>query len=169
VPFKFPIVVIDFEATALTSQSYPVEVGVAIIAEPGAQIETWSTLIKPDPNWDIEAQWDPDAERVHGISRWALREGKESRAAMAGLNACIPADATAWCDGGHYDVHWLEILAGAAGVVPTFKLHDLGAALRQDDAVYERYLVLSSKRARPHRAGPDAAEICAALAAAIRP
>jgi len=163
----YPIVVLDFEATALALTSYPIEVGVAILDEPGAQIRTWSSLIKPDLRWDIDAQWDPDAERIHGISRWELREGKSAQHVMTELNGLIPAGATAWCDGGPYDAYWLRTLEQAAGVASSFGLADLGMVLRGDGQVLERYLAASSGQPRPHRAGADAALICWAIAAAI--
>ena len=164
---KFPIVVLDFEATALTPDSYPIEVGVAILTEPSAQVSTWSALIKPDPAWHIDAQWDYDAERVHGISRWALREGLEPLSVMAELNSLIPPGATVWCDGGHYDVGWLGTLSSASGTMPTFMLGDIGAVLRADDALRIRYLTCLATTPPPHRAGPDAERICRALHAAI--
>lgn len=70
--FRFPLVVMDFEASALTLDSYPIEVGVAIATTPSSSIETWSSLIAPAPDWDLASHWDPDAERIHGISRWDL-------------------------------------------------------------------------------------------------
>lgn len=166
---KYPIVVLDFEASALTPESFPIEVGVASAAAPGAPIATWSSLIKPAASWDAEGQWDPDAERLHGIRRWALREGMEPHEAMMELNARIPAGAIVWCDGGHYDARWLEVLADAAGVRPTFQLQCLSAAFGQDGAVRDRYLALSGGQRKPHRAGPDAALVCGALAGSVLP
>jgi len=168
-PLDYPLAVIDFEATALALTSYPIEVGLGILVKPGEAITIWSSLIMPAADWDVAAQWDPDAERVHGISRWELREGCEPPLVMAELNARIPAGSTVWCDGGAYDQHWLDVLADAAEVTPTFWLADLAAALRGNPILRERYLTASGRTARPHRAGDDAALICAALAAAISP
>ena len=81
--------VIDFEATALTLESYPIEVGVARAMTPEGPVSTWSALISPDPSWNVPAQWDPDAERVHGISRWDLRSGTGARDVMTALNAWV--------------------------------------------------------------------------------
>lgn len=45
-----PLVVIDFEATALTLESYPIEVGIARIEdEDCCPIVSWSSLIAPAP------------------------------------------------------------------------------------------------------------------------
>ncbi|OJW66434.1 MAG: hypothetical protein BGO57_04135 [Sphingomonadales bacterium 63-6] len=167
-PLTFPLVVLDFEATALALTSYPIEVGVAVLKKPGAKIRSWSSLIKPDPRWDMAAQWDRDAERLHGINQRMLREGKHPRAVMAELNALIPSGTTVWCDGGLYDAHWLATLTQASSFVASFELGDLGAELRRGDGqVLNRYLAASADQLRPHRAGVDAVLICAALAAAI--
>ena len=165
-PCSYPIVVIDFEATALALDSYPIEVGIAILAEPCGEIETRSWLIKPDADWDISARWDPDAERVHGIRRWDLRQGKNPATVMGALNALIPGSEV-WCDGGSYDEAWLMTLAHAAKTEPAFSLRDIGPVLRQDERALNRYQAISVQHPRPHRAGPDAAAICAALAAAM--
>lgn len=162
----FPLIVIDFEATALTLESYPIEVGVAVAAGPFTPITTWSTLIAPQNAWDMTAQWDPDAQRVHGISRRDLRQGMSAREAMIALNDAVgPSDA--WCDGGHYDAYWLETLANAAGVRPSFKLCDIGTLLAANPRSASRYREVLARQATPHRAGPDAALICAALAEAM--
>jgi hypothetical protein len=165
--WQLPLIVIDFEATALTLQSYPIEVGVARLDRTGGELACWSTLIAPDPAWNMTDQWDPDAQRVHGISRWQLRGGMAPAAAMAALDEWIGPCATVWCDGGLYDAHWLQTLAAAAGITPRFSLHDLDTWLRESPslaAAYQRELSASS---RPHRAGPDAVRMCLALSALI--
>jgi len=159
---RFPLVVMDFEASALTLDSYLIEVGVAIAASPSSSIATWSSLIAPDPDWDLTSQWDPDAERMHGISRWDLRQGKTARDVMLALNRLVATNAQVWCDGGHYDAHWLQTLARAAECQLHFALCDIGAAIRAD-RLRGRYLEALNRSVAPHRAGPDAERICAAL------
>jgi len=161
----FPLVVIDFEATALSLTSYPIEVGVAKMADADAGIDTWSTLIQPAPDWDMDREWDRDAQRIHGIHQWDLRSGKPAAEAMTMLNTFAGSGAV-WCDGRHYDVHWLRRLTDAAGIEPSFKLADVGALLG-DLEQRERYIGLLKATPAPHRAGPDAARICAALQASL--
>ena len=122
---NWPIVVVDFEATALTLDSYPIEVGLAWSALPTGPVETWSTLITPDPAWDLTANWDPDAEKVHGITHWDLRSGMPAAAAMEMLNRLASSATYVWCDGGHYDRYWLHRLSEAAGIKPSFRLADI--------------------------------------------
>lgn len=162
----FPLVVIDFEASALTLDSYPIEVGIAIMSVPDGQIESWSSLIRPDPRWDLDGQWDPDAAKIHGIRRWDLREGLPAAAVLQKLNARIPYGVAVWCDGGHYDKHWLNALATTASISPSFRLADLESALH-DARLRVRYLGQVSGKIRPHRAEKDAVQIIEAIAGAI--
>ena len=112
----FPLVVIDFEATALSLQSYPIEVGVARAVDARSPFDTWSTLIIPDASWDLSSQWDPDAQAIHGIAKRDLRDGLSARGAMLALNAWLGDAGCVWCDGGQYDLHWLNALSAAAGI-----------------------------------------------------
>jgi len=161
--FQFPLVVVDFEATALTLESYPIEVGVARAVNSADPVSSWSALIVPDPTWNVSAQWDPDAERVHGISRWELRSGTSARDVMTALNAWAGDVDIVWCDGGRYDASWLRTLAEAACVEPNFALGDLSAVLAANYNRCDSYLEFISRSAAPHRAGPDAERICRAL------
>ncbi len=163
----FPLVVIDFEATALTLTGYPIEVGIAKAASPGAEIEVWSSIIAPEPHWDIDRQWDPDAERIHGITRWQLRNASPARDVMEKLNDLGGPVGQVWCDGGHYDAFWLSVLAEAANIKPQFELCDLAAALNLKPETRKRYKNFIRGSAPPHRAGSDAKRICSALLAAL--
>lgn len=164
---QYPIAAIDFEATALTLTSYPIEVGLAIAHGPDSEIEEWSSLILPPAAWDIDAEWDPDAEKLHGIRRRDLRSGKSPGEAMQTLNRMTAGIAIVWCDGGHYDAHWLATLAAAEGVNPAFTLGDAGALFRDDPTSAERLRQHVRDGGARHRAGPDAARICEALKAIL--
>lgn len=165
---QWPLVVIDFEATALSTDSYPIEVGIAMAASSDASIETWSTLIKPDPSWAIEEQWDPDAERIHKISRWSLRDGMASPDVMRELNGRVAQGVQVWCDGGYYDEAWLHTLARASGLAPTFELHDLSETLQRNPDARQCYIAaLAVSGPTPHRAGQDAQRILGSLRALL--
>jgi hypothetical protein len=147
--------------------SFPIEVGVAIATDCFAPIVSWSALIAPVPDWDLASLWDPDAERIHGISQLSLRQGKVPAEVMRTLNQLVAAGTPVWCDGGHYDVHWLGTLGQAAGVRHIFELRDIGTALSNDAEARNRYLEALNRSKAPHRAGPDAERICAALVHAV--
>ncbi len=101
------LVFLDFEASSLGKQSYPVEV--AWVFEDG---RSRSFLIKPAPDW---TDWSSEAEAIHGISRELLeKEGvavstiaDEMVKTLSGHRLC--ASAPAW------DGKWLSALLRAAG------------------------------------------------------
>ena len=126
---KFPLAVIDFEACALDQESYPIEVGYAIVLAPEEPFKTWSTLIQPAPEWLNSCGWDTDAERIHGISQRDLRKGMTVREAAEAMNQALAPLVHVWCDGGHYDALWLRVLFEAAGLQPAFILHNLSDLL----------------------------------------
>jgi hypothetical protein len=98
---------LDFEASSLSKQSYPIEVG--WVREDGSGE---AHLIRPAPGW---TEWDDRAAAVHGISRAQLeREGEPHEAVCATLLAAfdqniVLASAPSW------DGHWLSMLLRAAG------------------------------------------------------
>lgn len=73
-PTQFPFAVIDFEASSLDENSYPIEVGVAIVRD-GA-LTSWSSLIRPTPEWRSRDAWSRSSERVHQISREMLADAR---------------------------------------------------------------------------------------------
>ena len=99
---------LDFEASSLAKDSYPIEV--AWVFEDGA---SESHLIRPAPAW---TDWDPGAERLHGLSRDRLQaQGEPHDAvarrvleALAGHAPC--ASAPSW------DGKWLSVLLRGAGL-----------------------------------------------------
>ncbi|MBJ3764614.1 hypothetical protein ILP92_17920 [Maribius pontilimi] len=71
-----PAYFLDFEASSLASNSWPVEIGIARVVD-GAVV-TESQLIKPHPSWE-EAAWSSESAEVHGLSRSILdAEGLEA-------------------------------------------------------------------------------------------
>jgi DNA polymerase III epsilon subunit-like protein len=102
-------VFLDFEASSLHEDSYPIEVG--WVAEDGA---CESHLIRPAPFWT--ADWDPAAEALHGLSRERLlAEGEPyDDVARRTLEALGPHEvlvsAPSW------DGKWMSVLLRAAGL-----------------------------------------------------
>jgi len=99
---------LDFEASSLGKQSYPIEV--AWVFEDGVS-ETH--LIRPAADWD---DWDPRAEAIHHIERATLVRDGESHELVAqrmieALNGhALFASAPSW------DGKWLSTLLRAAGL-----------------------------------------------------
>lgn len=100
---------IDFEASSLSDDSYPIEVG--WVFEDGSGEDH---LIRPAPGW---TDWDAGAEATHGISRDVLEAQGEDHAAVARrlLEALSPAEAV-YCSAPSWDGKWLSVLLRAAGL-----------------------------------------------------
>lgn len=101
------IAFLDFEASSLSDDSYPIEVG--WVFEDG---KAASYLIKPAPDW---TDWSTESEQIHGLSRFVLEnEGiaveavaKEMLQSLAGHD--LFASAPSW------DGKWLSVLLRRAG------------------------------------------------------
>ncbi|MBF9197164.1 transcriptional regulator [Microvirga terrestris] len=118
------IAFLDFEASSLGKEGYPIEV--AWVLSSG---EEESHLIRPDRTW---TDWDPKAETVHGLSRDRLHaEGapvadvaQRMMSALAGYD--LFATAPSW------DGKWLSRLLRAAGLPRhALRLQDTEAVHRQ--------------------------------------
>ena len=101
------LIFLDFEASSLEKQSYPIEVG--WVREDGTGD---SLLIKPAPDW---TDWDAGAEAIHHITREELEDkGIEVTEACERVLQLwdgnrVFASAPSW------DGHWLSMLLRAAG------------------------------------------------------
>lgn len=113
---------LDFEASSLTTDSYPIEV--SWMREDG---QGEAHLILPAAGW---TDWSFASEYLHGLSRETLTVDGEPVAAVARrlLTAAWAADSL-YCDAS-LDQRWLGTLLGAAGetIVPT--LLDVGGLYR---------------------------------------
>lgn len=102
-----PWLFLDFEASSLSKDSYPIEVGWVFEDGSGAAV-----LIRPAPSW---TEWDASAEAIHHIARETLvRDGEPVDVACARLvdlarSHTLVASAPSW------DGHWLSMLLRAAG------------------------------------------------------
>ena len=105
------------------ADSFPVEVG--FVLPDGA---SHCTLIRPAPHW---THWDPQAERVHRITRAAaVSHGRDVAEVAALLNTRL-GGITVYCDGAVSEQDWLRRLFDAARATPAFRLESLGqGALR---------------------------------------
>jgi hypothetical protein len=117
-------VFLDFEASSLGKDSYPIEV--AWVFENG---EEESHLIRPDPSW---TDWDEDAQATHRITRDQLLSegapvGEVGRRMIAVLTGhALYATAPSW------DGKWLSRLLRGAGLPRhALRLEDTEAAHRK--------------------------------------
>lgn len=164
---RWPVVTLDFEASSLSDRSYPIEVGVARWSAPDAPIMTWSSLIRPSPDWKRSGDWSKESEKVHGIAQSELDEGMLPRLALAKLDDIV-GDALAFCDGGINDSFWMRRLSQAAGRSPDFALGDLdGLMINLPTDMQSRAERWLSQNRVVHRAGEDALRHMHMIASAL--
>ena len=161
-----PVLFIDFEASGLGPESWPIEIGFAGVN--GVDFACSSKLIRPDPSWD-EGGWDPISAEVHGIPREDL-----DRAEAADLVAAWAVERTGArhliSDAPDFDQRWLDRLLDAGWNLPELRLLDFdqAAATAFDmDGLRRVYAELDRPYEGAHRAGPDALRLARAWAAGL--
>lgn len=143
--------IIDIEASGFGSDSYPIEIGVALYSG-----EKFCTLIQPEKNWN---HWDLDAEMVHGISRRMLLEhGKPVRTVAKLMNRLLKGK-TLYSDGWVVDKPWVNRLFFAAGIQPSFTVSALEMILNETQMTNwsaTKNQVIETLSLPRHRASNDA-------------
>jgi hypothetical protein len=100
-------VFLDFEASSLGDDSYPIEVG--WVFEDGAEE---SHLIRPAPDW---TDWDAGAEAMHHIGREDLMARGETPVEVAGRVLDVLAPHAVYVSAPSWDGKWLSVLLRAGG------------------------------------------------------
>ena len=163
------IVAIDFEASSLARDSWPIEIGLAWLdlTSSDPKIETWSSLIRPEPDW-CESLWDPAAEEIHGISLNRLKaEGRPAWDVAIDALALVEGK-TLVSDAPTFDTRWFWKLLDASPQAPAFVIRDfdeIAAALLGKEGLADAWTRLEALEV-PHRAGEDAARLMRALTGA---
>lgn len=143
--------IVDVEASGFGSDSYPIEIGLALEAG-----EKFCSLILPDPEW---SHWDDEAEKVHGVSRAVLEShGKPMIDVARFLNEKLKGK-TVYSDGWVVDKPWLDRLFHAVGIERTFHVSPLEIilSLEQMEQWHDtKQSVISDLQVRQHRASSDA-------------
>ena len=101
-------VFLDFEASSLGDDSYPIEVG--WVFEDGREE---SHLIRPAPDW---TDWDDGAQAIHGIARTKLVAEGEPHDAVARRVLDELGPHTVYVSAPSWDGKWLSTLFRAAGL-----------------------------------------------------
>jgi hypothetical protein len=117
-------VFLDFEASSLADESYPIEVG--WVFEDGREE---SHLIRPAPGWD---DWDFTAEAIHRIGRQRLVAEGEAHDAVARRILSELATHTVYVSAPSWDGKWLSVLLRAGGFPRhAMRLRDSDEAMMQ--------------------------------------
>jgi hypothetical protein len=101
-------VFLDFEASSLAKDSYPIEV--AWVFEDG---RSEAHLISPAPGWD---DWANDAEAIHHISRKTLRTSGTPHDGVARRMLDELTDHDLLASAPSWDGKWLSVLRRGAGL-----------------------------------------------------
>ncbi len=143
--------IIDIEASSLSSNSYPIEIGLAL--ENGERI---CFLIRPENEW---TEWDKAAENVHHITQKVLFDcGLTVKEVAKKLNNRLKGK-TLYSDGWAVDKSWINRLFFAARVDMEFEVSPIERILSEKQMnVWHRTkdrILLESNLTR-HRASNDA-------------
>lgn len=116
--------VIDFEASGLSKQSYPIEVGIT-----NGDTE-YSSLIKPMEHW---LHWDYSAQAIHHLGRPRLvSDGKDALVVAQELLELI-GNESVYCDSVQWDGHWMNVLFSDNSLSRLFELLDIKNLLDDSD------------------------------------
>lgn len=147
-------VFLDFEASGLGPQSWPIELGVSWIT-PDLKVNTYANLIKPSVDW-AEDGWSPASAAVHGILRHDLNTAP-SVDVVARDFLTILGNRIALSDAPGFERVWLETLLEAAQLVNTVEIRDFKITMSQtfSSAVMDQLSAQKALGAAAHRAGAD--------------
>ena len=154
----------DCEASCIGG--LPIEIGWASVDTSTDQIQSESHLVKPPSHWDMQPLWDPDAEKLHRISRDQLIAAGRPPFEIAQRMNAILAGRELCSDGPVDDERWLRIIFDEAGLAPAFTiakrhaieiLAEFAAKRGWDRASYEAAKAEAVRVSpRAHRAQADA-------------
>jgi hypothetical protein len=151
----------DCEASGL--EGFVIEIGWAFTPPGGGKIVSAGYLVRPAPDWEIDASWDPNAEALHGVSLdHLLKHGRPAWEVARTMNRAL-AGRELFSDSPK-DELWTRQIFDEAGVDPTFTLRRMDANVLLERAIADRGFDLAryrrvkeeAERHRRHRAKADA-------------
>lgn len=152
---NIPLAVIDYEASGLIGETYPIEVGIALTTD-GITIHSASSLIRPTWEWEQYGVWNERAEKIHNIRRRDLETApppeEAARAMMSLLKEHGLSTIPLHCDGGEFDEKWHAAMTKASGV----KLPRLTGIDQYKNINFEQYRIDHNQSQAVHRAEADA-------------
>lgn len=157
-----PLLFLDIEASALSPDSWPVEIGFAWLQS--GRVAVRSTLIVPRRAWRRDV-WSVEAEAMHGLTQDALLSGRPADLVAADTDAF--ADFVLVSDNAMWDQLWLDRLRAGRERLEVRPLRRVAVERLEGHALDLLALGLLRTRA-PHRAGGDAARLARAWLGAER-
>lgn len=165
------LIFIDFKASSLSSDSWPIEIGLAWIE--GRDVAFESKLIQPNPDWSLD-DWSEESAAVHNIPFNELSTAEPAADVAHWLKETVGDDVLV-SDAPEFDQRWLDRLIATIGeparqidgfdrlVWISFSREDGIVAPGEIDKVYKT----RAERPTTHRAGADAADMAHAYKAGL--
>jgi len=117
---------LDCEASSLSHKSYPIE-----IAWSDQQGNIESHLINTNEYPENYTDWDPEAEKIHGLSQEYLYEKGKSPLHVANcLNEALK-NKTVYTDASDFDKFWCDRLFSACNLKREFNFGEMDKLLKQ--------------------------------------
>lgn len=166
------LIFLDFEASSLTPNSWPVEIGLSWLRDDG-EVESHARFIRRHPTWSMD-DWSEQSAAIHQIPYGVLEtEGLEAPDAAEWFMETTQGRLIG-TDAPEFEAKWLRRLLEIdrdpfAVNRQIARLEDFYALIhpllseRALDSFFERL----SRLKAPHRAGPDSARFAKALKAAM--
>ncbi len=144
-------IIIDVEASGFGSNSYPIEIGLAM--DDGS---SHCFLLQPPEHW---RHWDREAEKLHGLTRnQLLTFGKPLQKVAMALNELLGCR-TVYSDAWGNDQSWIALLFDEVGMLPSFRLDHILSIMDEPQLAHweqTRAGVIAEMELRRHRASSDA-------------
>jgi DNA polymerase III subunit epsilon len=158
---------IDFEASSLSDESWPIEIGLAWFDE-NQKIRSAARLIRPDPSWDRDDWADKSAE-IHKIPFSELKKAEPARdvarwaAQHIGFNRLFS-------DAPSFDGFWMRRLMDTISQGEDFEIFSLHEEAYEvfEGPAFSMFHKARANAHAPHRADADAAGLAQAWRAAVR-
>jgi len=153
---------IDFEASSLSPGSWPIEIGMAWIE--GGGVQSWSSLIQPDPSWDME-DWSQSSAIIHNISLEELRAAPTAVEVAEEVRTRLIGK-TPISDNPEFEARWmrklLKLIEAPSSEFLDYDLIVHSACHGHPAALDQAYRCLRRSRV-PHRAQKDAERLAKGL------
>jgi len=155
-----------YDCEAFCIGDLPIEINWAFIDTATGEIQSESHLVKPPLHWDMQPVWDPDAEKLHGISLEQLNAQGHPPFEVARRMNEVLAGRELFSDAPADDERWLRIIFDEAGLHLAFTIRrthadvlvaQLAAKLGWDSASHETAKSEADRNSpKMHRAEADA-------------
>lgn len=148
---------LDFEASSLSENSWPIEAGWALVDADGG-IASDGFLIRPASDWPLD-DWNLESAAVHGIDLDEVTaDGMDAVSAYQKLYEVL-SGCLVYSDEPKYETRWLECLRRSAGDErPSLRVMPVGLLFQSsflDEMLYDKkYRALI--QGKVHRAKADA-------------